>query len=252
MSHNACAAWPLYSGTMDVPDQPSFAVRIRLLTVLAGLFALLFLTALQAQPVRHYRWVDAQGHTHLSDEVPASAVHLGYDVLNKYGRVLRHVEGAKSEAELAAEARQAEQAERRHKQARQDRYLLATYRTEAALIESQSRQTTMTERRIKTTRVNMKSQLKNLGELLEQAGERQQQGKPVPKYLQDRIDKQRQIIRKQASWISAEQQKLEQARAENARVLEHYRALKEPDSDRDDNRNDRLSTASTGSTAKRP
>lgn len=201
-------------------------VRIRLVLALALIVPV---AAAMAQGGNHYRWVDGKGHTHISDEVPASAARFGYDVINKYGRVLYHVDGAKSAEQIAAAKRAAELAQQQREEARQDRNLLLTYPTEQSLLRAQDAQESMTEQRIHSTRINMKSQLKHLGGLLERAGTLQQQGKPVPKYIRDQIDEQRKVIRKQATWISDAQQELARIRADNSRVLRHYRTLKTPD-----------------------
>lgn len=171
-----------------------------------------------------YRWVDDQGHKHLSDEVPADAVRFGYDVLNPYGRVIRHVEGAKTPEQLAEQKRQAEERKKAEDQKRYDQNLLLTYPSEQDLVTAQTNQVTMTQQRIDSTRINMKSQLDALASLLDQAAQLQQNNKPVPHYLKDKIDKQRGIIRDQREWIERTESKLEQTRKDNADILKRYRA----------------------------
>lgn len=202
-------------------------VRASYLTVLIALLSVSGLHAEQAPPVQ-YRWVDSQGHKHLSDEVPADAARYGYDVLNQYGRVVRHVDGAKTAEQLADERKQLEAHKAELEQQRQDQNMLLTYPTEKDLIEAQKNQVAMTEQRIASTRVNMRSQLDNLASLLDQAAQLQQSDKPVPSVLKKRIDKQRQIISEQRAWISRTRQELEQTRADNAATLKHYRAIRQP------------------------
>ena len=199
---------------------------MRLLAIVAviSLVAAQPLLAQGAEQTR-YRWVDDQGHKHLSDEVPADAARFGYDVLNSYGRVIRHVDGAKTPEELAAAKAQAKIAQEAREQRRADEQLLVTYPTEKDLVQSQQTQLDMTEQRIESTRINMKSQLESLAGLLDQAGQQQQQGKPVPPYLQQQIDKQREVIRGQREWIDKTTTELETTRKEAADTLKRYRAV---------------------------
>lgn len=199
------------------------------ISILFALLAILSIQTVQAQNTQtRYRWVDADGHRHLSDEVPADAARFGYDVLNQYGRVIRHVDGAKSPEQLAAEKKQAEEHKKAMEQARRDQNLLLTYPTEAELLSSQKNQVGMTEQRIESTRINMKSQLESLAGLLDKAAQLQQNGKSVPHYLRVDIDKQRSIIRKQREWIEKTEKRLEKTRADNADTLKRYRAMRVP------------------------
>ena len=198
-------------------------MRTSLLLALATSLLLATLPAIGAAQTR-YRWVDDQGHKHLSDEVPADAARFGYDVLNEYGRVVRHVDGAKTPEQLAEEKRQAEAQRKADEQRRRDQNLLLTYPTEKDLLAVQHNQVSMTRQRIDSTRINMKSQLDTLASLLDQAAQLQQNGKPVPAYLKNKIDKQRGIIRDQRQWIEKTERGLQQIRKDNAATLERYRA----------------------------
>ncbi len=198
--------------------------------IFSALLMLLPIQATLAQassgPQQRYSWVDAKGHKHVSDEIPADAVKFGYDVINRYGRVIRHVDGAKTPAELAAEKRRQEVLRQQREQERRDRTLLNTYPTAASLAKSQQAQEDMIEQRIDATRINMKSQLRSLADLLDHAAQRKQSGQTVPQYLQDNIAKQRDVIRKQRDWISKTEKKLADTRTEHAATLAHYRELK--------------------------
>lgn len=171
-----------------------------------------------------YRWVDDQGRRHLSDEVPSSAARFGYDVLNQYGRVIRHVDGAKTPEELEAQKLEEERQRAQRERERSDQNLLLTYPSEADLVSTQASQEEMTQQRIESTRINMKSQLDSLAGMLEQAAQMQQTGKPVPPHLSQSIDKQRDVIREQRDWIERTEKELEQIRVDNAATLERYRA----------------------------
>ncbi|MGA7297656.1 MAG: DUF4124 domain-containing protein [Rhodanobacteraceae bacterium] len=197
--------------------------------LLIALLVMLFVQPAQAQNSQtRYRWVDSDGHKHLSDEVPADAARYGYDVLNLYGRVVRHVDGEKTPEELAAEKELAAQHKLESEQAQRDQNLLLTYPTEKSLLSAQKNQVGMTEQRLESTRINMKSQLDSLAGLLDKAAQLQQSGKAVPPYLRKDIDKQRTIIRDQREWIRKTEESLVQIRTDNADTLKRYRALRAP------------------------
>ncbi len=201
-------------------------MRNRLLIALLVLLSVQPVLAQNSQT--RYRWVDSEGHRHLSDEVPADAARYGYDVLNSYGRVIRHVDGEKSPEQLEAEKELAKKRKLEAEQAQRDQNLLLTYPTEESLLSAQKNQVGMTEQRIESTRINMKSQLDGLAGLLDKAAQLQQNGKRVPPYLQKDIDKQRAVIGDQREWIRKTEADLQKIRAENAATLERYRALRAP------------------------
>ena len=67
----------------------------------------------------HYRWKDASGVVHFSDTIPSSALAGGYDIVDKNGLVVRHVERELSPAERRAAAIAASQAAAARRDARQ-------------------------------------------------------------------------------------------------------------------------------------
>ncbi|MDN5925402.1 MAG: DUF4124 domain-containing protein, partial [Xanthomonadales bacterium] len=95
-------------------------MRVRLIVILCG--ALLALPALASQDSNQtlrYRWTDGAGHLHMADALPADASRYGYDLINQYGTVIRHVDGTKTPAQLAAAKAKADAVEAAKKQARQ-------------------------------------------------------------------------------------------------------------------------------------
>lgn len=79
-----------------------------------------------------YRWTTPDGRIHFGDNMPSSQAARGYDVINPAtGEVIRHVERAKTPAELAAAAAEEE---KRHadaaaaaEKAKKDEILLQLY-----------------------------------------------------------------------------------------------------------------------------
>jgi hypothetical protein len=174
-----------------------------------------------------YRWTDAAGQIHLSDEVPVEAARLGYDVINQYGSVVRHVEGAKTAEQLAAQKQADQAAKRAADQQRIDQQLLLSYPTEADLVAAQNDHLQMLRQRIEATEINMKSQLDNLATVLGEAADYKQRGEKVPVYLQQQITKQREVIRGQRDWIAKSQTELADTTAQSQAQLQRYHELKQ-------------------------
>lgn len=78
---------------------------------------------------RHYKVVDEDGNTYYGDSIPPEMTDLDKQVVNDHGVTVGHIEGRKTEEELAAERRAEEQRLQRELQRRADQALLATYQS---------------------------------------------------------------------------------------------------------------------------
>jgi hypothetical protein len=74
-----------------------------------------------------FRWVDRDGNVHYGDRVPPEYADQRSDVLNRHGVAIGARDGARSEAQRAADDREAESEAARIAQQRRDRVLLDTY-----------------------------------------------------------------------------------------------------------------------------
>lgn len=201
-------------------------MRVRLSLILCGVLVALSVFAQQntANQLR-FRWTDGTGRLHIADALPADASHFGYDLINQYGVVVRHVDGTKTPEQLAAAAAREKAAEQEKKQRRDDQRLLLAYPTEKDLIDNQTDHKQMLENTIASTRNNMKSQLDSLASLLDQAAAYAQRGNKVPPGLQKRVDAQREVVRKQRNWINEKEAALNAFDAQSKAQLQHYREL---------------------------
>ncbi|MCL4778564.1 MAG: DUF4124 domain-containing protein [Gammaproteobacteria bacterium] len=107
--------------------------------LLAGLLVLLSAVAMPAEAAKKkastnntssakvYRWVDAKGVVHYSDQIPVDQAPADRQVLNQYGVPIRSEQGAMSQAELDAEKRAAAEREAARTAAERDAVLLSTY-----------------------------------------------------------------------------------------------------------------------------
>jgi hypothetical protein len=74
-----------------------------------------------------YRWVDADGTVHYSDQIPPEQAPADRQILNQYGVPIRAEQGAMSPADLEAERRAAAEREAARAAAERDAVLLSTY-----------------------------------------------------------------------------------------------------------------------------
>jgi hypothetical protein len=182
-----------------------------------------------------YKWRDESGSLHYSDSVPPEATRLGYEIVNEHGVVVRRVERAKSEAELAAAKASADKvaAEKRKADevARNDAQMLAAYPTEEELRKSLQAQIDLIKQNIQATEVGIASQEKSLAERLVHAAEQERNGKPVPPPVQKQINTLRAGLADQKAFLerrTADRAAMEKQLSDE---LERYRVLKKRQDD---------------------
>jgi hypothetical protein len=189
----------------------------------------------QAQQIKgtggiRYRWVDAKGLPHYSDSLTDNAIKAGYDVLDNQGMVVQHVHKQLTPQERAAAQKLAEQQAARRRvadqQRRDDIQLLNTYPDEAAYKAAQQQALDNLDQQINTTRINLHSQEKALTDLLARAADIENDKKPVPKFLTDRIAKQRDVVAEQRATLARQQDDRDTLVKQQAQQLQHFRDLK--------------------------
>ena len=173
-----------------------------------------------------YRWTDAAGQLHLGDAIPPEDVKGGYDLINQYGRVVRHVDGVKTPEQLEEEKARAKAARQAAEQARMDQQLLASYAREEDLVAAHNEHITILKQRIDATEINMKSQLDGLANALDQAAAFKQRGERVPPYVEAEIEKQRKVVREQREWLAQANQELAKTTRDAEAELARYRQLR--------------------------
>lgn len=206
---------------------------MRLALLSASFAALLCVAAAAAAgdttPTTHYRWHDAQGGLHYSDSIPPDAVHLGYDIVDDNGLLVRHVDREKTPAERAAEQAEAARAAAAKRaadsQALADRQLLAAFPNEAELREAHQAKLAQMQQTINTTQQNLRSQEQNLAELLAHAADLERSGKPVPAELRKRLADQRQSVADERNDVAHLQSQREATAKQLDAELQRYRML---------------------------
>ncbi|MDD2800832.1 MAG: DUF4124 domain-containing protein, partial [Methylococcales bacterium] len=108
-------------------QQRNFLVKLLLLCLLLGF------GSQAAFAKKMYRWIDENGNTYFSDQVPPDQTQHRRDVLSKSGRVVESTEKAKTKEQQEFEERLAELRKAQEKlilrQKTHDRVLLSTYRS---------------------------------------------------------------------------------------------------------------------------
>jgi len=192
-------------------------------------------TGILAAPVlaqgTRYKWRDAEGNLHYSDSVPPEATRLGYEVVNQQGVVIRRVERAKTEAELAAAKATADKlADEKRKAddaARNDAQMLAAYPSEEDLRKSLQAQIDLITQNIQATEVGIASQEKSLAERLVHAAEQERNGKPVPAVVQNQINTLRSGLADQKAFLDRRIADRATMERQLTADIEKYRALKQ-------------------------
>lgn len=177
----------------------------------------------------HYRWKDTAGVVHFSDVIPASALPLGYDIVDNQGRVIRHVgrelTPAERRAAAAAAAQQAAVKRATQQQNLEDAQMLAAYPTDKALQASQQGELKQIEVDIKTLQGNLKDQETALTDMLAHAADLQHAGKPVPPTVNKNIAAQRDSVNADRGALERRRADLAKAKLKFAAQLQRYRAL---------------------------
>lgn len=197
---------------------------------LIALAALAFALAANAQSVTRYKWKDAQGAVQFTDTLPPEALQAGYDIVDAQGMVVKHVDRARTAAELKtdadAAAANAAAKRRTEEQARADQQLLLAYSSEQELAAAHESHLAAIDQSIKTVRSSQIDQEKSLAEQTAHAATFERDGKSVPFAVKQQIETLRKSIAEQAAFIARKQaERASTAKSEEAE-LAHYRELR--------------------------
>jgi len=202
------------------------------LKLLASLGLCLSLSAHADKPGEHerYKWKDAEGNLHYDDALTSAAMQAGYDVVNKNGLIVKHVDPPKTAEQIKADreaaAKQAADRRAAEEQAQRDQQILAAYPTEQDLARGQQAQLDSLDQEAHATKMSLDSQEKSLTDMLGRAADLERTGKPVPPVLQKQINTQREIVAKQKAFIAAKATEHEAAAQRFATELVHYREMR--------------------------
>lgn len=182
------------------------------------------------QDHNRFKWRDAQGNLHYSDSVPSEAVKFGYDIVNPQGLVVKHVERAKTDAEIAAAKMDAAKAaaERRveEQHARDDEQLLSNYPQEDDLRYAQKQQREMLDQQVKAADASLRNQEQSLADLLDRAAEAERTGKELPAEQVSQLARMRKQVDDQRMAVAQRESERDKASSHFEEEVAHYRELK--------------------------
>ena len=177
-----------------------------------------------------YKWKDGQGNLHYDDSLPEAALQFGYDIVNRNGMLVKHVDRVRTpeeqKADREAAAKLAEVKKAADEQAQRDQQMLSAYPNEEDLARNQQGQIDSLDQEMHATQLSLDSQEKSLTDLLARAADLERTGKPVPPVLQKQIDNQRGIVAKQKDYIAGKQKERATTVQHFADELAHYRDLR--------------------------
>ena len=177
-----------------------------------------------ASAAKLYKWVDENGNIRYSDQIPPNQAKQGHSQLNSQGVVVSTQDKAKTEAQLAAEAkakrereaREAEQARLKRIQDQKDQVLLMTFSSEEELEHARLDRIEVLESVIQLIQNSIESTQEKLGELQANADNNYlSKGKEVPGGLAQKIEH---FERK----VDTRNTQLEQKLAEKAKINKKY------------------------------
>jgi hypothetical protein len=157
------------------------------------LFAVLCLTAGQAHAKKMYRWVDENGKTFLSDQVPPEQVQHRREELSEKGRVVQITEKAKTKEQIELdrrlEALKKQQESIIARQKANDKVLLSTFRNLRDMEDTLKKKMHAIEGRIGLLGNNKHRAETELENHLQHAANLERSGEKIPAVLTRNIDK---------------------------------------------------------------
>jgi len=142
-------------------------MRLNLISVLTCLFLPL---AAVAQKGATYSWVDDEGVTHFGDSIPAEYADKPKDVINEHGVTIGHIQGKKTDAEIAAEKKAKDLEMQMELQRRADRALLATYVNVEEIEMHRDRRVELFQAQARVTELYLRNLDRRLSQLKQEAG----------------------------------------------------------------------------------
>lgn len=126
--------------------------------------------AAQQQERGTFKWVDDEGVIHYGDRIPPEYADKPKQRLNEQGVAVEHLEGKKTEAQLAAEKKAAELELQRELQRRADQALLNTYISVAEIEMHRDRRVELFRAQARVTELYLRNLARRLDQLKREAG----------------------------------------------------------------------------------
>ncbi len=145
-------------------------MRLIIFTVIACFLIAPLDTSAQQRPRATYSWLDEEGIRHYGDRIPAQYADQPKQVVNEHGVTIGHIEGRKTEAQIAAEKVAAELAMQQELQLRADRALLSTYISVSEIEMHRDRRVELFQAQARVTELYLRNLRRRLDQLKGEAG----------------------------------------------------------------------------------
>ena len=126
-------------------------------------------TALAREEQKVFKWTDEKGQVHYGDSIPPEYSDLPKQVLNEHAVTVDHLEGRKTEEQLAAEAKAKELEMQRELQLRADKALLATYLSVEEIVMHRDRRIELFQAQSRVTELYLRNLERRLTKLKREA-----------------------------------------------------------------------------------
>ena len=140
------------------------------LKIISALTCLVLPLLAAAQSSEMYKWTDDEGIVHFGDSIPAEYADKQKDVINDQGVIVGHIQGKKTDEELAAEKQAKELQTQIDLQNRADRALLATYATVEEIEMHRDRRVELFQAQARVTELYLRNLDRRLNLLKREAG----------------------------------------------------------------------------------
>jgi hypothetical protein len=201
--------------------------RRRIAAILVTLVLFVLATPLAADT---YRWKDKNGEIHYGESVPPEYADQPYDVINKQGIVIKHIEDP-TEQIKAPEETKAEKKERapliseEERRIQSDRLLVIRYSSEDDIQNQLELELAQVGYDRKVMSQSVESTSAAIRSQVSQAADKQRAGQPITAEQQAEIDQLYSRLEQDRKQLAANKAREEKIRARYAEDLERYRFL---------------------------
>ena len=123
-----------------------------------------------AQQGTAYTWVDDEGIRHYGDSIPPEYADKPKEVVNEHGVTVGHIQGKKSDEQIAAEKAAKELEMQKELQRRADQALLSTYINVAEIEMHRDRRVELFQAQARVTELYLRNLRRRLDQLKGEAG----------------------------------------------------------------------------------
>ena len=169
-----------------------------------------------------YRWVDAEGHVHYSDSVPADASKQERQVLDEHGDIRHVLPRQKTDAELAEDQRRERE---RQQQIDYDNSLLKTYLTLDDLKKAGNERIDTIDGHIEQAQKQVNDNQDRFADLQSKLASAKAGGQPVDPDLQRQADQYEAALQQSRENLAQLRQDRQKAEDQYIRDVERYKQL---------------------------